>query len=205
MRQLVTHTFCTLDGVMQAPDAPDEDRSHGFVYGGWAAPLWDDTMTETMREWLTPPFDLLLGRKTYEVFAGYWSGDADDEDAAVMNRAHKYVVSNTLTEPAWENTEVISGHVEAAIWALKEEDGPEIQVHGSWDLVQWLLANNLVDEFRVWTFPLLLGMGKELFGNGTAPARLTLKDHRVSTTGVTIARYAVTGSVLPTVGNAAVL
>jgi dihydrofolate reductase len=188
MRKLVVNTFVSVDGVMQAPGGPEEDPTGGFEYGGWSAPFWDEQMGQVMGEFMGKPFDLVLGRKTYEIFAAYWP-HTDQPGAAELNRATKYVASRTLDNLEWENSQRLEGDVGAAVARLKEEDGPELQVHGSSNLIQTLLQHGVIDEFRVWIFPVVLGSGKRLFGEGAPPATLKLVDSQVSSTGVMIATY----------------
>ena len=194
MRKLVVNTFVTLDGVMQAPGGPEEDPTGGFEHGGWSFTYWDDAMGAKMGEGMGKPFDLVLGRGTYEIFAAHWP-HSDDPAAEALNNATKHVASTTLEELDWQNSQLIEGDVPAAIRKLKEEDGPELQVHGSAGLIQTLLEHGLVDEFRVWTFPVLIGKGKRLFGDGTVPAGLTLTDSLISSTGVVMAAYEPAGEV----------
>lgn len=194
MRALVVNTFLTLDGVMQAPGGPDEDPTGGFTHGGWAVEYWDDGMMARMTQAMSVPFDLLLGRVTYEIFAAHWprmavEGDPDDPFATVLNDARKYVASTTLDKVEWNNSTLLQGDVAPAVATLKEQDGPQIQVHGSSRLLQTLIAHGLVDEYRLWFFPLVLGSGKRLFGDGTVPAGLELVDSATSTTGVVTAAY----------------
>ncbi len=188
MRELIVNTFVSLDGVMQAPGGPEEDPSGGFEHGGWSFGYWDEQMQTAMGESVSRPFDLVLGRRTYEIFAAHWPY-ADDPGAEVFNTATKHVASTTLTELDWENSKLIEGEVPDGIRALKAEDGPELQVHGSANLIQTLLEHDLVDEFRVWIFPLVLGPGKRLFDGGTLPAGLELASSQASSTGVVIATY----------------
>jgi dihydrofolate reductase len=197
-RTLTTNTFISLDGVMQAPGGPEEDPTGGFTFGGWNAPYWDDVMGEVMGRFMGEPAALLLGRKTYEIFAAHWPFmPADDPAAAALNAMPKYVASRTLAagDITWEGTSLLAGDAAEAVAALKEEDGPAIQVHGSSDLIQTLLQHDLVDVFNVWTFPVLLGVGKRLFGEGTAAGGLTLTETTTSTTGVVITRYERAGEV----------
>src|SRR5687767_12420124 len=172
MPELIVNAFVTVDGVMQAPGGPEEDPSGGFEHGGWSFGYWDEQMQEAMGASMARPFDLVLGRKTYEIFAAHWPHAGDDPAAEPLNTATKHVASTTLTELRWENSRLIEGDVPAGVRALKEQDGPELQVHGSANLIQTLLRHGLVDEFRVWTFPLVLGKGKRLFDGGTVPAGL---------------------------------
>jgi dihydrofolate reductase len=188
MPELIVNTFLTLDGVMQAPGGPEEDPSGGFEQGGWSFGYWDEQMQTAMGESMSKPFDLVLGRKTYEIFAAHWP-HSDDPGAAPLNTAIKHVASTTLNELEWENSKLIEGEVPEGIRALKEEDGPELQVHGSANLIQTLLEHGLIDEFRLWIFPLVLGNGKRLFDGGTGPAGLELASSRVSSTGVIMATY----------------
>jgi dihydrofolate reductase len=188
MRKLVANTFVSLDGVMQAPGGPEEDPTRGFEHGGWSVPFWDDQMGEVMGEFMGRPFDLVLGRKTYEIFAAHWP-HTDQPGAAELNRATKYVASRTLETLEWENSQLLEGDVGEVVARLKQEDGPELQVHGSSELIQTLLRHGLIDELRVWIFPVVLGTGKRLFGEGAPPAALKLVDSQVSSTGVVMATY----------------
>lgn len=188
MRQLVVNTFVTADGVMQAPGGPEEDRSGGFDHGGWSFGYWDEQMQETMGEFMSKPFDLVLGRKTYEIFAAHWP-HSDEPGADELNAATKHVASTTLKELEWQNSHLIEGDVPAGIRALKEQDGPELQVHGSANLMQTLIQHGLVDVFQIWVFPLVLGTGTRLFGDGTMPAGLELVSSQTSSTGVVTATY----------------
>src|SRR5918999_2737399 len=189
MRKLVVNTFVSLDGVMQAPGGPEEDPSGGFEHGVWSVNYWDDSMGARMSRAFETQFDLLLGRKTYEIFAAHWPHVRDQPGAAELNSARKYVASRTLDSVEWENSTLLEGDVAEAVARIKEEDGPEIQVHGSSDLIQTLLKADLVEELRLMIFPLVLGTGKRLFGDGAVPAGLKLAESTTSTTGVLIARY----------------
>jgi dihydrofolate reductase len=189
MREIVVNTFLTLDGVMQAPGGPQEDPTGGFAHGGWSVPYWDDAMGDRMGELMGEPFDLLLGRRTYEIFAAHWPHVTDDPAADALNGATKYVASRTLESVGWANSTLLEGDVPAALASLKEQDGPEIQVHGSSILIQTLLQYDLIDEFRLWFFPLVLGEGKRLFGDGAVPRGLTLVDTSASSTGVLMTTY----------------
>jgi dihydrofolate reductase len=194
MRRLIVNTFLTLDGVMQAPGGPEEDADGAFPYGGWSVPFWDDRMGEVMGAWMTPPFEIVLGRKTYEIFAGFWP-HSEDPGAKELNEARKYVASRTLGSVDWQNSELLGEDVPAAVAALKAEDGPVLQVHGSANLLQTLIGEDLVDEFQIFTFPVVLGSGKRLFGDGTIPASFELAGSETSTTGVVIATYRRAGDV----------
>lgn len=191
MRKLVVGTFLTLDGVMQAPGGPDEDRDEGFAHGGWLVPFFDDRLLEIMSDWTSRAGAFLFGRKTYEIFAGSWPNATDPEDtiANVLNTRPKYVASRTLDRVDWNNSRLIEGDVADAVARLKAEDGGEIQVHGSGGLIQTLLRHDLVDTLRVWQFPVVLGTGKRLFGEGTIPRSLRLAETQASTTGAVLHVY----------------
>ncbi|MDQ1281343.1 MAG: hypothetical protein QG670_2608 [Thermoproteota archaeon] len=195
MRKLIILSFVTLDGVMQAPGGPEEDASGDFKYGGWSAGYWDDFMGKVMGAQMAEPFDLLLGRKTYEIFASYWPNAKNEPLADKLNEAKKYVVSTTLSKLDWNNSTLIKGEIVDEIKKLKKQDGPEIQVHGSSKLIQTLLNNDLVDEFRLKIFPVTIGTGKRLFGDGTIPASLRLLESEISTTGVIVATYVRDGKI----------
>jgi dihydrofolate reductase len=188
MRELIVNTFLTLDGVMQAPGGPEEDPSGSFEHGGWSVGYWDEEMERAMGKSMSKPFDLVLGRKTYEIFAAHWP-DSDDPGAEPLNRATKHVASTTLTDLEWENSKLIEGEVPDGVRALKQQDGPELQVHGSANLIQTLLKHGLIDEFRLLIFPLVLGEGKRLFDGGTVPAGFELASSQVSSSGVIMASY----------------
>jgi dihydrofolate reductase len=189
MRELIANTFMTFDGVMQAPGGPEEDPSGGFEHGGWSVGYWNEQLDQAKGETMSAPFDLVLGRKTYEIFAAHWPHRPDDPGAEELNSATKHVASTTLTELEWQNSSLIEGDVAEGILALKAQDGPELQVHGSANLLQTLLEHELIDEFRLQIFPLVLGNGKRLFDNGTVPAGFELMGSQVTSTGVTVASY----------------
>jgi dihydrofolate reductase len=196
MRKLAVLTFVSLDGVMQAPGGKGEDPSGGFDLEGWTVPYFDDGVGRAMSQQMRLPFDLLLGRKTYEIFAAFWPHQSADDPAAVaLNRATKYVVSHHTMELAWEGTVLITGDVPGEIAKLKQQEGPNIQVHGSSELIQTLLAEDLVDEFWLKVFPVTLGKGKRLFGSGTVPGAFKLMDSKVSDSGVVISAYRRDGDV----------
>ncbi len=175
MRKLAVLTFQTLDGVMQAPSVPEEDFSGSFTQGGWANECWGEVMEQVGREAMAEPYDLLLGRTTYEIFASSFANSASDNPIAEkLNNAKKYVVTSTLKQLHWQNSEQVTGDIAAEISRLKEQDGPLLQVHGSWQLIQALLSNELIDEFRLWTFPVVVGAGKRLFAEGAVPSNLKL-------------------------------
>jgi dihydrofolate reductase len=192
MRELAVNTFLTLDGVMQAPGGPDEDPTGGFMHGGWGVPYFDDEMMGQMAE--AAPYELLLGRGTYEIFAAHWPYD-EGPIADHLNGTRKHVASTTLERVEWSNSTLIPGDVAEYVTARKREDGPEIQVHGSPGLIQTLLEHDLIDEFRLWTFPVVIGTGKRLFGDGTMPVALKPVDSKVSSTGVTISTYRRAGKL----------
>jgi dihydrofolate reductase len=195
MRKLIVQTFLTLDGVMQAPGGPGEDDEGGFTYGGWSVSYWDDQMGEVMGEATSKPFAMVLGRKTYDIMAAYWPTAPEDAGAKVFNDATKYVASRRPRQLEWSNSALIEGDAGDGLAALKNEDGPELQVHGSGNLIQTLLRNNLVDEYRLWVFPVVIGSGKRLFADGTIPSGLKLADSKVSTTGVVMGTYEPAGEV----------
>jgi dihydrofolate reductase len=194
--KLVVGTFVTLDGVMQAPGGPEEDRSGGFGHGGWLVPYFDNVMGQVMTDWIRRADGLILGRKTYEIFAAHWPYvTGDDPIAAKLNSVRKHVASRTLDRVEWNNSSLIKGDIVARIGELKREAGNELQVHGSGELVQTLLKHHLIDEFRLWIFPVLLGTGKRLFANGTVPARLKLVETKTSSTGVVLHVHQSAGSL----------
>jgi len=195
MRPLVVNTFVTLDGVMQAPGGPEEDPTGNFTHGGWSAGYWDDAMGARMGELMGKPFDLLLGRKTYEIFAAHWPHVPDQPGAEELNSARKYVASRSLDKVEWNNSTLLEGDVAEAVAKIKQEEGPEIQVHGSSDLIQTLLEHDLVDELRLMIFPVVLGTGKRIFGDGATPAGLELADSATSSTGVVMATYKREGDI----------
>jgi dihydrofolate reductase len=188
MRQLIVNTFCSLDGVMQAPGGPEEDRDGGFEHGGWSFGYWDEQMQREMGEFMGRPFDLVLGRRTYEIFAAYWPHE-EGPAADALNGATKHVASTTLTDVDWQNSHLIAGDVVDGVRALKEQDGPELQVHGSANLLQTLIASALVDELRAWIFPVVLGRGKRLFEEGIPADGLELTRSQTSSSGVVMATY----------------
>ncbi len=211
MRKLVVSTFLTLDGVMQAPGGPDEDRDGGFEHGGWSMRYGDDMMGKLIVEQMLQADALLLGRRTYEIFAAYWPRITDRNDpsyeiemgqrvqgqlASKLNSMRKYVASRTLRRAEWHNSTLLPGDAAAAVARLKEEEaGGEIQVAGSSNLIQTLLKHDLIDEFRLWVFPVMIGSGKRLFGNGTIPGALRLVDTKASSTGVVIHRFERAGKL----------
>lgn len=191
MRKLIVLSFLTLDGVMQ------QDPGDGFPYGEWDTPFWDDFLDQVMLEQMSKPFDVVLGRQTYEKFAAYWPFQNTEEDpiAASLNTARKYVASRTLQDLNWSNSTLLRGDVTKEIHTLKQQDGPELQVHGSVNLIQTLLKHDLVDELWLKIFPITLGTGKRLFAEGTNAAAFTLREAKTSSCGVIVASYEQAGTV----------
>ena len=196
MRKLVVTTFTTLDGVMQAPGGPDEDPDGGFEHGGWSVGYWDERMGELALEIHLAAGAVLFGRKTYEILGGHWPRVGDDDPmAAKLNAVPKHVASRTLHTLEWANSSLLAGDVPDAVRRLKAEDGDPLLVIGSSGLTQTLIEHDLVDTFIVWTFPVVLGEGKRLFGDGAVPAGLELTGIEASTTGVTVATYERVGEI----------
>lgn len=196
MRKLVVSSFVTLDGVIQAPGGPEEDPSGGFEHGGWSVTYWDDVIEGHIGAAMDVDKEYLFGRGTYEIMAAHWPYAGDDDPFAVkINQARKYVVSTTLTDPSWQPTEVITEDVPAAMAALKAADGPQLEVLGSPGLIQTLLAHDLVDEFTMLIYPVVVGPGKRLFGDGTVGGALELTDATVSPSGVIVATYRRAGDL----------
>jgi dihydrofolate reductase len=197
MRRLIVGTFLTLDGVMQAPGAPDEDRDGGFEHGGWLVPFFDDAFAESMAEWTAQAGAFLLGRRTYEIFAHSWPNSTDPADRAgeALNSRPKFVASRTLNQLDWNNSHLLHGDIPDAVTRLKAEEGGEIQVHGSGDLIQTLLRHDLVDTLRLWWFPVVVGTGKRLFGNGVSPTSFQLTETRYNTTGAALHVYERVGGL----------
>jgi dihydrofolate reductase len=203
MRPLVVTTFVTLDGVMQAPGGPGEDPSGGFSHEGWLVPFFDEAMGEQMNAWFADAQDFLLGRTTYEIFYGAWPQMiSDDPVSQGINFKKKYVASRTLTSVEWETAELLQGDVGDAVRKLKAQDGGELQVHGSAGLIQTLLREDLIDELRLIVFPVVLGEGKRLFGDGAIPRTWRLNTSATTPSGAVMASYqrvgeVVTGSIGP--------
>lgn len=193
MRKLVVGTFVTLDGVMQAPGGPDEDRDGDFPHGGWLVPYFDEKFGALMTEWMKRADAFLLGRKTYNVFAASWPNSPDPEE--VLNIRPKYIASRTLDQVTWNNSFLLKGDVAQEVKRLKAEEGSEIQVHGSGNLIQTLFQHDLVDELRIWQFPVVLGTGKRLFGEGTLPRSFRLIDTQFNTMGAVLHVYERAGSL----------
>jgi dihydrofolate reductase len=192
MRILSVNSFISLDGVLQAAGGPDEDPTGGFELGGWAVNYFDDEMMKQIAE--ADPYELLLGRGTYEIFAAHWPYDKGPI-ADHLNSTRKYVASTTLMKVEWNNSTLIEGDVPEYVRELKSQDGPEIQVHGSPGLIQTLLEHDLIDEYRLWIFPVVIGTGKRLFGDGTIPRALKLVNGKVSSTGVATNTYEPAGEI----------
>jgi dihydrofolate reductase len=193
MRKVIVLSFITLDGVMQAPGGPEEDPTGGFRYGGWTVPYFDEFLGNAMAEQMGRPFDLLLGHKTYELFAAYWPHHNDE--GAGLNTATKYVASHGQMELTWEPSVLLTGDVADEIKKLKAQDGADLQVHGSGKLIQTLLEHDLVDELWLKVFPITLGVGKRLFAEGTTPGAFTIRDVQTSPRGVIVASYERAGAV----------
>lgn len=194
MRRVIAAAFVSLDGIIQAPGGPEEDPTGGFRFGGWVFPHWDDAVGEVMGESFARPFDLLLGRKTYEIFAAHWPY-TEEEPAALFNGVTKYVAASPDTPMSWVNSERLEGDVPAAVARLKQEDGPDLLTQGSSVLVQSLLAAGLVDELSLLVFPVILGCGKKLIGEDADPGEWELASSRTSPSGVIMARYRRKGGI----------
>jgi dihydrofolate reductase len=195
-RQIITTTFVTLDGVMQAPGGPQEDTSGGFTQGGWSANYWDESMGKIIKSFMQLPFELLLGKRTYDIFAAFWPNtDQDQSVAKPFNATKKYLVSHSPTELTWQNSILVTGNVAEEIKKLKAMDAPDLWVHGSGNLIQTLLKNDLIDRMHVWTFPVTVGGGKRLFAEGILPVGFKLIESQSSTTGVVIATYEPAGTL----------
>ena len=202
MRKIVASAFVSLDGVMQAPGGPQEDPTGGFTHGGWTAPYWDDALSAVMGEVLSSPFDLLLGRKTYDIFAAHWPyaktegvSDIEGEVARLFNSATKYVATHSPGTLAWQNSRSLGRDVVATLRDLKKQDGPALLVQGSSHFVQTLLAHDLIDDVTLLIYPVAFGKGKRFFGDGTRPGAFKLTQSTVSGTGVLVARYERAGDV----------
>lgn len=202
MRKLIASTFTSLDGVMQAPGGPDEDPTGNFTLGGWTSAFWDETTDISAAGFDGKDRELVLGRKTYEMFEAYWPHQAEDNPIAkTFNAAKKHVASRTLTSLQWNNSSVLGGDVVSAIAALKGQPGHDLQIIGSGNLIQTLQAASLIDEYHVWTYPVILGGGKRLFEKGARPGALRLVASKVSASGVVMSTYVPAGEiVLGTVG-----
>jgi len=193
MRNIIAITQITVDGVMQAPGGPDEDRTNGFAHGGWAMPFGDEVLMKVIGETIAGDFGMLLGRRTYEIFAGYWPKQGDNPIGKAFNKATKYVVTRTLEKLDWKASQLLSGVDE--VRRLKASDGPELHIWGSSALLQSVIAADLVDEYRLWIAPVVLGEGKRLFENGAPPRGLALIETRSTSTGVLLNTYRPAGPV----------
>jgi dihydrofolate reductase len=194
MRKIIVSTFMTMDGVLQAPGGPEEDRTNGFKWGGWQFPHSDELTENALAKIMSPPFDLLLGRRTYEIFAAYWPFQ-NNVIGEKFNRINKYVVATSPVDLSWKNSILINRDVVNELKKLKEQDAPDLLVHGSSRLVQTLFANQLLDVLHIWTIPITLGKGKKLFEEGTPTQEWKLTESVVSTTGVIMASYLPGGEV----------
>ena len=197
MRKIIVGAFTSLDGVMQAPGGPQEDPIGGFRFGGWVAPYFDETAGSVIDELFARPFDLLLGRKTYDIFAAHWPyADANDPIGPLFDRVTKYVATrNPAFRTTWQNSRTLGADAVAAVKALKGGDGPDLLTQGSPDFLRTLFENDLVDEINVFVFPVILGKGKRLFGDASFPRALTLESSRTSQNGIVISRYTRAGDV----------
>jgi dihydrofolate reductase len=196
MRKLIATTMVSLDGVMQAPGGPQEDPSGGFAFGGWTFPFWDDDPNRSMNGLDGKDRELVLGRRTYEIFEAYWPYQAADNPIAqTLNADKKHVASRTLKTLHWNNSTLLGGDVVAAVAALKAAPGLDLQIIGSGNLIQTLQAASLIDEYNVWTFPVVLGRGKRLFEAGTKAGALRLAASRTSSTGVVMSTYVPAGKI----------
>ena len=190
MRKIITTTFVTMDGVMQAPGGPQEDTSGDFAYGGWQAGWGDDVTNKIIQDFMAIPFEMLLGRRTYDIFAGYWPNHPEIElIAKPFNNTKKYVVSHETKELSWNNSVLITGDVVAEIKKLKAMDGPDLWVWGSGNLIQTLLKHDLMDRMHIWTHPVTIGTGRRLFADGAQPKTFKLVDSKISSDGVIFATY----------------
>ncbi|HLO60154.1 MAG TPA: dihydrofolate reductase family protein [Bacteroidales bacterium] len=193
MRKIIVLQFLTLDGVIQGPGGAQEDTSENFKYGGWVAPHWDEVLDSTMGKQMSERSDLLLGRKTYDIFASYWPSHADAWPG--INEVTKYVASNTMSKADWKNTVILRGNVVEELRKIRQQEGPDLQVHGSANFIQTLLKNDLVDELWLKIFPVTLGKGKKFFDGGSIPANFSLIEGKVSSKGVIVASYKRDGEV----------
>jgi len=195
MRKIVVLSFITLDGVMQAPGGPEEDSTDSFQYGGWSVAYWDEVLEKEMGNQMGQTFDLLLGRKTYDIFAANWPKIDPD---SIINKANKYVVTSNaipVDTDIWKNSIRIDGDIAEKVKILKNEEGPDLQVHGSGKLIQALLKNDLIDELWLKIYPIILGTGERLFASGTVPTAFKVKECKLTPSGVILAKYEKSGEV----------
>jgi dihydrofolate reductase len=198
MRRLIASTFVSLDGIMQAPGGPEEDPTGDFILGGWMFRYADETMDLSASGFDGKDRELVLGRRTYEIFEAYWPYQPEDDPVArSLNAAKKYVASRTLSDLGWNNSSLLSGDVVSAIKDLKARPGLDLQIIGSGDLIETLQAASIIDEYHVWTFPVVLGRGKRLFRETSRPTALRLVRSHVSATGVVVSIYEPEGDVQP--------
>ena len=195
MRKIIVITQLTLDGVMQAPGGPDEDPRSGFTHGGWAMPFLDDAVNRALNETVAGEFDLLLGRRTYDIFAGYWPHQGDNPVTKGFDKAVKYVVTHRTEKLDWKTSRRIGGDIVEEVRLLKASDGPELHIWGSHEVLQTLIAAGLVDEYRMWIAPVVLGTGKRLFENGVPPGALALVETKSTPKGVLLNTYRPAGPV----------
>jgi dihydrofolate reductase len=195
MRQIIAITQVTVDGVMQAPGGPEEDPSNGFTHGGWSQPFGDDVLDHVISETIAGEFDMLLGRRTYEIFAAYWPNQGDNPIGKAFNKATKYVVTRHLDHLDWAHAQRIGGDAVEELRTLKASAGPDLHVWGSSDLLQTLIARELIDEYRMWIAPVVLGAGKRLFEHGVPPRGLALVETRSTPKGVLINTYRSAGPI----------
>jgi len=196
MRKVIATTFLSLDGIMQAPGGPEEDTDGGFNYGGWTFHYWDGVMGEVMDKGMSKPFDLLLGRRTYDIFAAHWPRvEEGDLIADKFNAATKYVATSSPDSLSWKNTVALDADIPGSVRKLAQSDGPDLLIQGSSQLIHALLAHDLIDEFNLWIFPLVLGHGKGFFGTDAKPGALTLVSSQASSTGVIINTYHKAGEI----------
>jgi dihydrofolate reductase len=197
MRKIITSTFITLDGVMQAPGGPEEDKTDGFAYGGWQTSFpQDEAMNSILNGFFSIPFELLLGKKTYDIFASFWpTAKTDQQVADPFNKTKKYVVADQPFDPSWNNSVCITGDVVAQLKKLKEEDGPDLWVWGSGNFMQTLLKHHLIDRMHLWIHPITIGTGKRLFVDGTQPENFKLVDSKIGANGIIFATYEPAGEL----------
>ena len=191
MRKIIVFEHISLDGVIQAPGAPDEDTSDGFAYGGWQAPYGDDILEAALQKQIDMPFDLLLGRKTFDIWAAFWP----QHGWPGFNTATKYVASNTLTSHEWQPSVFLNGDIAEKVAKLKQEQGPDLHVWGSGNLLQTLIKHDLVDVFWLMIYPITLGAGKRLFADGTIPAAFKVTESIVGSNGVIVVNYERAGAI----------